>query len=185
LSSRKAERLTRGVIDPSEMVRSVSDAGAGAVVLFLGTVRDNSEAGSVERIEYEAYEPMAEKTLAEAEREVRRKWPATTGVRILHRLGNLAVGEVSVAVAVSSPHRAEAFEACRHAIEAIKHEVPIWKREKLGDGSEVWVEGLPVGPRARARKGAASRSAIKKEGGTPSLANQARREEAFKRNRHS
>jgi molybdopterin synthase catalytic subunit len=153
LSSRKAARLTRKVIDPSEMVRSVGDAGAGAVVLFLGTVRDNSEAGSVERIEYEAYEPMAEKRLAEAEREVKRRWPSTTGVKIIHRLGDLAVGEVSVAVAVSSPHRAEAFEACRHAIETIKHEAPIWKREKLGDGSEVWVEGVPVGPGARARAG--------------------------------
>ena len=149
---RKEERLTRGVIDPSAMLKSVADPGAGAVVLFLGTVRDNSEAGSVERIEYQAYEPMAEKRLAEAEREVKRRWPATTGVKIVHRVGNLAVGEVSVAVAVSSPHRAEAFEACRHAIETIKHDVPIWKREKLGDGSEVWVEGVPVGPGAGARR---------------------------------
>jgi molybdopterin synthase catalytic subunit len=151
LPSRKAARLTREVIDPSEIVRSVGEAGAGAVALFLGTVRDNSEAGRVLRIEYEAYEPMAEKRLAEAERDVRRRWPATTGVKILHRLGSLRVGEVSVAVAVSSPHRAEAFEACRHAIETIKHEVPIWKRETLGDGSEVWVEGVPVGAGARAR----------------------------------
>jgi molybdopterin synthase catalytic subunit len=150
LPFRKAGRLTREVIEPSEMVRSVGDAGAGAVVLFLGTVRDNSEAGNVEWIEYEAYEPMAEKKLAEAEREVRRRWPATTGVKIVHRLGSLAVGEVSVAVAVSSPHRAEAFEACRHAIETIKHEVPVWKREKLGDGSEVWVEGVTIGPGSRA-----------------------------------
>jgi molybdopterin synthase catalytic subunit len=149
------------------MVGSVGDSGAGAVVLFLGTVRDNSEAGGVERIEYEAYEPMAEKRLAEAEREVRRRWPATTGVKILHRLGSLAVGEVSVAVAVSSPHRAEAFEACRHAIETIKHEVPIWKREKLGDGSEVWVEGVPVGPGARARAGAAPRSSATKRNRLP------------------
>jgi molybdopterin synthase catalytic subunit len=163
LPSRKAARLTRAAIDPSKMVRSVGDAGAGAVVLFLGTVRDNGEAGSVERIEYEAYEPMAEKRLAEAEREVRRRWPATRGVKILHRLGDLAVGEVSVAVAVSSPHRAEAFDACRHAIETIKHEVPIWKREKLADGSEIWVEGVPVGNGARARAGAAPRSATKRD----------------------
>jgi molybdopterin synthase catalytic subunit len=156
LPTRKQARLTRDVIDPSEVLASVADPGAGAVVLFLGTVRDHSEAGSVERIEYEAYEPMAEKRLAQAEREVRRRWPATTGVKIAHRVGNLAVGEVSVAVAVSSPHRAEAFEACRHAIETIKHDVPIWKREKLGDGSEVWVEGVPVGPgpRVRRRRGA-------------------------------
>jgi molybdopterin synthase catalytic subunit len=159
---RKA-RLTRDVIDPSEMARSVGDAGAGAVVLFLGTVRDNSEAGSVERVEYEAYEPMAEKRLAETEQEVRRMWPSTTGVKILHRLGDLAVGEVSVAVAVSSPHRAEAFEACRHAIETIKHEAPIWKREKLRDGSEVWVEGVPVGPGARATGGGGQRAGATKK----------------------
>jgi molybdopterin synthase catalytic subunit len=150
LPERKQARLTTEVIEPSEVLASVADPGAGAVVLFLGTVRDNSEAGSVERIEYEAYEPMAEKRLAQAERDVRRRWPATTGVKIAHRVGNLAVGEVSVAVAVSSPHRAEAFEACRHAIETIKHDVPIWKREKLGDGSEVWVEGVRLRPRLRA-----------------------------------
>jgi len=159
LPAQKEARLTRRVIDPAEMLRSVADPGAGAVVLFLGTVRDNSEAGSVERIEYQAYEPMAEKRLAEAERDVKRRWPATTGVKIAHRVGSLAVGEVSVAVAVSSPHRAEAFEACRYAIETIKHDVPIWKREKLGDGSEVWVEGVPFGSGERA----GSRRRAKKE----------------------
>jgi len=167
LPSRKAARLTREVIDPAEIVRSVGEAGAGAVALFLGTVRDNSEAGRVLRIEYEAYEPMAEKRLAEAERDVRRRWPATTGVKIMHRLGSLGVGEVSVAVAVSSPHRAEAFEACRHAIETIKHEVPIWKREKLGDGSEVWVEGVSVGAGALGR-GAGQRSGATKRNRLPS-----------------
>jgi molybdopterin synthase catalytic subunit len=157
LPERKQARLTRGVIDPSHVLRSVANPGSGAVVLFLGTVRDNSEAGSVERIEYEAYEPMAEKRLVEAEREVRRRWPATTGVKIAHRVGGLAVGEVSVAVAVSSPHRAEAFEACRYAIEMIKRDVPIWKREKLGDGSEVWVEGVPFGSRGRKTRGASKK----------------------------
>lgn len=160
MPDRKGQRLTRGVIDPSEVLRSVANPGSGAVVLFLGTVRDNSEAGSVDRIEYEAYEPMAEKRLAEAEREVKRMWPTTTGVRIVHRVGGLAVGEVSVAVAVSSPHRADAFEACRHAIETIKHDVPIWKRERLDDGNEVWVEGVPVGSGARG----GSRRRFKKDG---------------------
>jgi molybdopterin synthase catalytic subunit len=153
LPSRKVARLTRDEIDPSKVLSEVGDPGAGAVVLFLGTVRDISEAGNVERIEYEAYEPMAEKSLAQAELEVRRMWPATTGVKIVHRVGNLAVGEVSVAVAVSSPHRAEAFEACRHAIESIKRDVPIWKREKLGDGSEVWVEGNSLSPGTSAEGG--------------------------------
>ncbi len=163
MPARGAARLTREEIDPSKVARSVGRPGAGAVVLFLGTVRDSSEAGSVERIEYEAYEPMAEKRLEQAELDVKRRWPETTGVAIVHRLGNLEVGEVSVAVAVSSPHRAEAFEACRHAIETIKRDVPIWKREKLGDGGEVWVEGRPIGSRTgagrapRARSGPAKR----------------------------
>ena len=119
------------------------------MVLFLGTVRDNSEAGEVDRMEYEAYGPMAEKALARTEDEVRRMWPATRAVKIVHRVGALTVGEVSVAVAVSSAHRAEAFDACRHAIETIKHEVPIWKRERLKGGREVWVEGTPIGREAR------------------------------------
>jgi molybdopterin synthase catalytic subunit len=127
------------------VLKSVEDPGAGAVVLFLGTVRDNSEAGRVDRIEYEAYGPMAEKALARTEDEVRRMWPETKAVKIVHRVGDLAVGDVSVAVAVSSAHRAEAFEACRHAIEAIKHDVPMWKRERLSGGEEVWVEGTPIG----------------------------------------
>ena len=152
--AKKTGRLTRSKIDPKKMLRSVADPGTGAVVLFLGTVRDSSEAGSVERIEYEAYGPMADRRLAQAEAEVKRRWPATKAVKIVHRVGSLAVGEVSVAVAVSSPHRAEAFEACRHAIETIKREVPIWKREKIAGGREVWVEGtaLGTGPGAKRRR---------------------------------
>jgi molybdopterin synthase catalytic subunit len=144
----KAKRLTKSKIDPSKVLKAVGNPGAGAVVLFLGTVRDNSEAGEVDRIEYEAYGPMAEKSLELTEEDVKSRWPATRAVKIVHRLGGLRVGEVSVAVAVSSPHRAEAFEACRHAMERIKHETPIWKRERLADGREVWVEGIPVGSTA-------------------------------------
>jgi molybdopterin synthase catalytic subunit len=146
LPRKKGARIAAEKIDLAEVLRSVGDPGAGAVVLFLGTVRDNSEAGRVQEIEYQAYEPMAEKSLALTVGEVKRRWPATTGVKVVHRVGRLSVGEVSVAVAVSSPHRAEAFEACRFAIEAIKHEAPIWKRERLADGNEVWVGGVPVEP---------------------------------------
>ncbi len=142
----ESARLTRGRIDPSKIIRSVGNPGAGAVVIFLGTVRNSGEAGQVERMKYEAYAPMAEKRLALAEEEVKRRWPATRAVKIVHRVGDLEVGEVSVAVAVSSPHRAEAFEACRHAIETIKRDVPMWKREKLAGGREVWVEGSAIGP---------------------------------------
>ena len=142
MARRAPSRLTREKIDPSKLLRSVGDPGAGGTVLFLGTVRDNSEAGRVEKIRYEAYEPMAERSLAQMEEEVRRRWPDTKHVKIVHRVGALSVGEISVAVVVSSPHRAEAFEASRHAIERVKHDVPIWKREKLADGKEVWVEGV-------------------------------------------
>jgi molybdopterin synthase catalytic subunit len=151
LARRGSPRLTRKRIDPVELLESVSDPGAGAVVLFLGTVRNNSEAGKVEKIDYEAYEPMAEKSLARAEEEVRRRWPSTRRVGIVHRVGRLSIGEVSVAVAVSSPHRAEAFDACRHAIERIKREVTIWKREHLTGGKQVWVEGVAYGSPARPR----------------------------------
>jgi molybdopterin synthase catalytic subunit len=150
LARRRAARLTRARIAPAKLLRSAGDAGAGATVLFLGTVRDSSEAGRVDKIEYEAYEPMAEKSLAQAEEEVRRRWPDTKHVKIVHRVGGLSVGEISVAVVVSSAHRAEAFEACRHAIERVKHDVPIWKREKLANGKEVWVEGVQSGSRNRA-----------------------------------
>jgi molybdopterin synthase catalytic subunit len=160
LAQRGPARLTKKRIDPAALLTSVGRPGAGAIALFLGTVRDNSEAGKVEEIEYEAYWQMAEKSLAKTEEEVRRKWPATTGVRIVHRVGRLSIGEVSVAIAVSSPHRAEAFEACRYAIEAIKHAAPIWKREKLADGREVWVEGASAwsGDRARVPNGATRRA---------------------------
>lgn len=134
------------------MLGSVGDPGAGAVVLFLGTVRDNSEAGKVEGIEYEAYAEMAEKSLALVEERVRTKWPEAKAVRVVHRVGALKVGDVSVAVAVSAPHRADAFEACRDAIETIKREAPIWKRETTSDGRSVWVEGNPR-TKARRRRG--------------------------------
>jgi molybdopterin synthase catalytic subunit len=152
LAQGKAVRLTRERIDPAKLLRSAGDPGAGATVLFLGTVRDRSEAGAVDKIEYEAYESMAEKSLARAEEEVKRRWPDTKHVKIVHRVGGLSVGEISVAVVVSSAHRAEAFEACRHAIERVKHDVPIWKREKLADGKEVWVEGVQYGSRTGARR---------------------------------
>ncbi len=164
MARRNASRLTKVRVEPAKLLKDVADPGAGAVALFLGTVRDNSEAGSVEKIEYEAYEPMAEKSLAQPEDEVKRRWPATTGVKIVHRLGLLSVGDISVAIAVSSPHRAEAFEACRYAIEAIKPGAPIWKRERLANGKKVWVEGAAMrrasgGWRSAPTKGAIRRNA--------------------------
>ena len=108
----------------------MKDERAGGVVLFLGTVRSVNEGHSVERLEYQAYRAMAEKRIREIEAEVRERWPVKK-VKILHREGSLPVGEISVAVAVSSEHREEAFEACRFAIGTVKHSLPVWKREKI------------------------------------------------------
>lgn len=145
-------RLTRKSIDPESVAAAVQDPECGGTVLFVGTVRKRSEAGNVDRIHYEAYEPMAEKMLKQIEEEISAKWPESR-VKLVHRIGALDVGEVSVAVAVSAPHRAEAFEECRLAIERIKHEVPIWKKERLVGGKEVWV----VGHRAESQRAGNSR----------------------------
>ena len=129
-------------------------------MLFIGTVRDNSEAGSVDRIVYDAYVPMAERRMREIDEEVRRMLPVREGRHAFTGSGNSRVGEVSVAVAVSAPHRAEAFEACRHAIESIKHDVPIWKKERLvrreGEMGRGGADGKSTGKRAGNPKRVAS-----------------------------
>jgi len=131
-------RLTHEPIDFHALTESVRSPHCGAVALFLGTVRDLTGESVTVFLDYEAYPPMAEKKLAEIEAEVRRRWPVGE-VAMEHRLGRLAVGDVSVAVAVSTPHRAQAFEACRYAIDTLKELVPIWKKENAPDGSGEWV----------------------------------------------
>jgi molybdopterin synthase catalytic subunit len=111
----------------------------GALALFVGLVRNENDGRPVLRLEYEAYEEMAVAEMARIEAETRGRWPVTE-VRIVHRLGRLEIGDASVAVAVASPHRAEAFEACRFAIDTLKKTVPIWKKEFYADGA-VWLEG--------------------------------------------
>jgi molybdopterin synthase catalytic subunit len=132
--------LTPDPIDTHALTETVRRNSCGAVVLFLGTVRDLTGDQRTVFLDYEAYPPMAEKKLAEIEAEVRRRWPVGE-IAMVHRLGRLGVGEVSVAVAVSTPHRAEAFEACRYAIDTLKELVPIWKKENAPDGASGWVEG--------------------------------------------
>jgi molybdopterin synthase catalytic subunit len=129
--------LTRDPIDAQALTEAVRSPHCGAVALFLGTVRDLTGDQVTAFLDYDAYAPMAEKKLAEIETEARRRWPVGE-IAIVHRLGRLAVGEVSVAVAVSCPHRAQAFEACRYAIDAVKELVPIWKRENWEDGRTEW-----------------------------------------------
>jgi len=131
-------RLTRDAIDYHALTEEARRSDCGAVVLFLGTVRDLTGEQMTVALDYEAYPAMAEKKMAEIEEETRRRWPV--GAMVMeHRLGRVEVGEISVAVALSCPHRAQAFEACRHAIDRLKEWVPIWKKENWADGTTEWV----------------------------------------------
>jgi molybdopterin synthase catalytic subunit len=129
--------LTHAPIDYHTLTEAVRRPHCGAGCLFLGTVRDLTGDDVTAFLEYEAYPPMAEKKLAEIEAEVHRRWPGGE-LAMIHRLGKLAVGEISVAVAASSPHRAEAFAMCRFAIDTLKEVVPIWKKDISPDGSTAW-----------------------------------------------
>jgi molybdopterin synthase catalytic subunit len=131
-------QLTREPIDYHELTEKVIRPSCGAVVTFLGTVRDLTGDEVTVALDYEAYGSMAEKKMAEIEADTRARWPDGE-IAMVHRLGHLNVGEVSVAVAVSCPHRAQAFDACRHAIDRLKELVPIWKKENWADGKTEWV----------------------------------------------
>jgi molybdopterin synthase catalytic subunit len=132
-------------IDLGALVAAVSHEGAGAVASFVGVVRDVNEGAAVQGIEYEAYTPMAARELSAILDEAAARWP---GLRAAarHRVGYLAVGEISVAVAVSSPHRVPAFEGCRYVVEELKRRVPIWKCEHYADGRRAWVDGRVAAP---------------------------------------
>ena len=130
--------LTKQAIDTAEILDRVQTAAAGAVVLFLGTTRDMTGGRRTESLDYECYPEMAQRKLADLEAEARRRW-SIDQCCVVHRLGHLLPGEVSVAVAVSTPHRSDAFEAGRWLIDTIKTEVPIWKRENWADGATDWV----------------------------------------------
>ena len=129
--------FTQQPIDPAALVRGVLRPADGAYVLFEGVVRNHNDGKQVESIDYEAYLPMAEKEMALVIDEVRRTFPEVE-VAVVHRLGHLVVGDSSIAIVCASPHRAEAFDACRMTIDRIKKTVPIWKKERGPDGEE-WV----------------------------------------------
>jgi molybdopterin synthase catalytic subunit len=133
-------RLSDTPLDAPEALAFVSDPGAGATVLFAGTVRDHSAAGTVSALDYEAWEEQARARLEALGEEIFGRWPVCR-VAIVHRTGHLEVGETSVLVCCSAPHRAEAFEAARHGIERLKRDVPIWKKESLTTGTAQWVMG--------------------------------------------
>jgi molybdopterin synthase catalytic subunit len=123
-----------------EEIYNLADEGAnGAVVVMSGTVRDRTDGKAVVALEYQAYEPMAVRVFQQIATEIRRLWPDANRIVIHHRIGRLQVGEISVLVAVGCPHRGEAFAACQYAIDTLKHNAPIWKKEHWADGSSSWV----------------------------------------------
>ncbi len=137
--------ITEAPIDHAAATESVRSNRAGAVCTFLGTVREITGTRRTVTLSYEAYCEMALKKLAELESEARGRWPIIE-LAVVHRVGQLELGELSVVVAVSCPHRAHAFEACRWLIDTLKERVPIWKRETWEDGSSEWVHpGLETG----------------------------------------
>jgi molybdopterin synthase catalytic subunit len=133
-------RISADPLDVDEAHAFVADPGAGATCMFVGTVRDSSRAGEVTGLHYEAWAELADARLREVADELLERWDLRR-VAILHRIGDLAVGEASVVVACSAPHRADAFDACRHGIERLKQDVPIWKKEGLVSGEAQWVMG--------------------------------------------
>jgi molybdopterin synthase catalytic subunit len=138
--------LTFNPIDVAALLNEARPSDGG-VCIFFGVVRNENEGRPTISIQYEAYGPMAEAEMARIVRQIEEEWPDTR-LRLQHRAGRLEVGEVSVAVVATAPHRREAFEACRAAIDRIKTSVPIWKREFHPDGSSEWVD-----PRADPRAG--------------------------------
>jgi molybdopterin synthase catalytic subunit len=131
-------RVTVEPLSADALASAVTVPSAGAVAVFLGVVRDNTAGHRVVALEYEAHAPMAEAKMKEIGEEVRQRWPGVTDVAMAHRVGRLAIGEASVAIAVSAAHRRDAIVACHHAIDRLKEIVPIWKREIFEDGA-VWV----------------------------------------------
>jgi molybdopterin synthase catalytic subunit len=139
------------------LVTLVADRGAatgsdGAVTTFLGLVRNHNAGRRVQYLEYEAFEPLALKAFQRISEEISGLWPDVR-LALHHRIGRIEIGEASVAIAAASPHRANAFAACRYAIERVKQIAPIWKREFF-EGGDVWIEGATADPddeRARAQ----------------------------------
>jgi molybdopterin synthase catalytic subunit len=131
-------QITTEPIDAAALVDQARSPAAGAVVLFLGTTRELTGGRRTVTLDYDAYCPMAERKLAELEAEARRRWPVVECM-IVHRVGQVPLAEASVAIVVSTPHRADAFAAGQWLIDTLKQDVPIWKREQWADGTEQWI----------------------------------------------
>ena len=130
-------QIIREPLDAREIIDQVAAADCGAISVFIGTVRNHARGRSVLYLEYEAYDEMALKKMAEIGEEMKRRW-GVERIAIIHRAGRVEIGEASVIIAVASPHRREALEACDFGIETLKKTVPIWKKEVWEDG-EVWI----------------------------------------------
>ncbi len=144
-------QITDAPLDATALVADVRKDESGAVSVFYGVVRNTNIGRRVLYLEYDAYPPMAEKKMREIGEEVHARWPVS-GVAMQHRTGRLEIGDASVIIAVSSPHRADAIEACHYAIDRLKSIVPIWKKEVF-EGGEEWLEGTAIDPESqRARE---------------------------------
>lgn len=132
-------QLTREPLDREALVAAVSHASVGGIVVFEGVVRDHARGKQIRYLEYDVYEEMAEQQIRTIINEAQQRW-GVERVAVAHRFGRLEIGEASVIIVVASPHRAEAFDACRYIIDTLKTTVPIWKKEVATTGEE-WVEG--------------------------------------------
>jgi molybdopterin synthase catalytic subunit len=145
--------ITSEPLDGAALAEAVRTDEAGAVSVFYGVVRNSNLGRRVLYLEYDAYPPMAEKKMREIADEVRERWPVS-GVAMRHRIGRLEIGEPSVIIAVASPHRGDAIEACHYAIDRLKSIVPIWKKEVF-EGGEEWLEGTAIDPESQRARDAA------------------------------
>lgn len=137
---KKLVTITEKTINLSTILKETEDYRTGACLVFLGTVRNHSENGSINSILYEAYNPLVEKMIKKIEKEVEKRYKPCR-CKIVHRIGRLKLGEVSVVIVVRTPHRKEAYKASRWAIEKVKKTLPIWKKEYTKDGKEKWSKG--------------------------------------------
>lgn len=139
-------KITEKPIDVQKVIDTATSLGAGAVNVFIGTIRNTANNKNVVWLEYEAYESMAISEIRKIIEDASQRWPLL-GWAVSHRIGTLKPGEVAVVVAVASPHRKQSFEACEFIIDTIKEKVPIWKKEVFEDGEE-WVSARPRGVEA-------------------------------------
>lgn len=131
--------ITFAPLSLEDVYALADDAANGAIVVMSGMVRNQTEGKPVVSLEYQAYEPMALQVFRQIGVDIRKTWADVNRIVIHHRVGRLHVGEISVLVAVGCPHRSEAFDACRYAIDTLKHQAPVWKKEHWQDGSSTWV----------------------------------------------